>query len=1080
MRLALGVCGALSLLLPSALQDSPRATIPLAATPAFPTPPTTDDPPAGLTRDDWSQIRHAVRASGYHASRVSKPGEVLALQAANREQAYRTTFRPEGIEIVPRSQAEASWRLGVSVVAYGYEGDVRPIEAAAPQASKDRVEYRRGALTEWYVNRPAGLEQGFELEEPQPRRPGPLVITMTVRGDLDVSTGDDGASFANRSGETLVRYTGLKAWDAEGRPLESRLETENREVRLVVQAEAARFPVTVDPIFIHEAQLFGHSDVGQKGAGFGFSVSLSGDTVVVGEPFRDTGDLDAGAANIFVRSGTSWTLQQKLLASDGDSGDGFGHAVSISGDTIVVGAPLYDDAPMVNEGRAYVFVRSGATWTEQQKLVASDGAAADFFGNSVSVSGDTLVIGAHRDDVTGVSDAGSAYVFVRAGATWTEQQKLLASDGVSSDFFGASVAIDQDTVVVGAIRDDTAGGVDTGSAYVFVRSGTAWTEEQKLVASDGMPGDFFGGSVAVAQDTVVVGEFSGHTHSGSAYVFVRSGSTWSEQQKLVASDAMPGDGFGNSVSLSGDVAVIGTPFDDQPSGPNGGSAYVFDRVGTTWSEQQKLLASDGTASDRFGFAVSIDGNTVVVGVSAADVPGGANAGSAHVFVASGGLWAEQQKLLVPETATVNDEFGHSVSVSGDTVVVGANDDDTPAGADAGSAYVYVRSGTTWTEQQKLMASSGAYGDNFGASVSISGDTVVVGAPSDFFAGGPGSAYVFVRSGTTWSQQQKLLASDGEVGEEFGISVSISGDTVVVGAYHDNTPAGSHAGSAYVFVRSGTTWSEQQKLLASDGAGGDLFGFSVSIDGDTVVVGAMDDDTPAGTGAGSAYVYVRTGTAWSEQQKLMASDGAPEDFFGESVSLSADTVVVGAYLDDTPAGSSAGSAYVFVRSGTSWTEQQKLVASDAAQNDAFGVSVSVSGDVAVIGVPFDDTPGGFDAGSAYVFVRSGSTWTEQQKLLAPDGAVQDYFGYSVSASADTVLVGASSDSTPGGTDAGSAHVFGDGSAYDGIRRGHLRRRGLGTGPLLLQRIDSDGKTVPQDSADAGTRPFHSLLEPQPKH
>jgi hypothetical protein len=263
-----------------------------------------------------------------------------------------------------------------------------------------------------------------------------------------------------------------------------------------------------------------------------------------------------------------------------------------------------------------------------------------------------------------------------------------------------------------------------------------------------------------------------------------------------------------------------------------------------------------------------------------------------------------------------------------------------------------------------------------------------------------------------------------------LSVSVSGDTAVVGADHDDTPGGEGAGSAYVFARSGTTWTQQQKLLATDGTASDSFGVSVSISGDTALVGAYLDDPPSGTDAGSAYVFVRSGTTWTEQQKLLAPDGAAGDNFGNSVSVSGDTALLGAYKDDG-GGADAGSAYVFVRSGTAWTQQQKLVASDGGQFNAFGVSVSVSGDVAVIGVPYDNTPL-FDAGSAYVFMRSGSTWTQQQKLLAPAGAEQDYFGYSVSVAANTVIAGAPSAFGPG-----SAHVFGEGIKRRS-RRHHDRR------------------------------------------
>jgi len=649
-----------------------------------------DDLPAGLTRADWSQIRRAVQESQYHASRVAKPGEAPALQAPNRRQSYGTTFRREGIEIVPRVPG-ASWRLGISVTGYGYEGDVRPLEPVEPQALKERVEYRREAVTEWYVNRPEGLEQGFELEEPTSRRGRPLVIAMAVQSDLDVSVSADGASFSDSSGQTHVRYTGLKAWDAEGRPLRSHLGAVGRALHLVVEAQAARFPVTVDPTFIHEAQLFGYGDsIGQAGAEFGWSVSVSGNTAVVGAHLDDTpGGVNAGAAYVFVRAGTSWSEQQRLLATDGTDFDFFGASVSVSVDTVVVGARS-DDTPAPDAGSAYVFVRSGTTWTEQQKLLASDGAASDLFGVSVLISGDTVVVGAYADDTPGGVNAGSAYVFVRSGTTWSEQQKLLASDG-ANDLFGISVWVSGDTAVVGASFDDTPGGVNAGSVYVFVRSGTTWTEQQKLLASDGAAGDFFGSSVSVSGDTVVVGAYvddtPGGVNAGSAYVFVRSGTTWTEEQKLLASDGAANDLFGYSVSVSGDTAAVGAHLNDTPAGPDAGSAYVFVRSGTTWTEQQKLLPSDGTAGDNFGYPVSVSGDTVVVGTSEDDTPGGMDAGSAYVFVRSGTTWIEQQKLLAPDGAAT-DRFGTSVSISGDTAVVGAIFDDTPGGVDAGSVHVF--------------------------------------------------------------------------------------------------------------------------------------------------------------------------------------------------------------------------------------------------------------------------------------------------------------------------------------------------------------------------------------------------------
>ena len=392
----------------------------------------------------------------------------------------------------------------------------------------------------------------------------------------------------------------------------------------------------------------------------------------------------------------------------------------------------------------------------------------------------------------------------------------------------------------------------------------------------------------------------------------------------------------------------------------------------------------------------------------------AAAASFSVFAA----FSEQAKLTANDGATF-DFFGWSVDISGDTALVGAPQfGPQVTGVGPGAAYVYVRSGTTWTQQAKLTASDGAVGDFAGISVAISGDTALVGASSADDAGiASGAAYVFVRSGTIWTEQAKLVPGDAATGDLVGFSVDLSGDTAVVAARGDDD-AGNFSGSAYVFVRTGTTWTQQAKLTASDAAGFDFFGSAVAISGDTIVAGALGDDD-AGSVSGSAYVFVRSGTSWTEQAKLTASDGAAVDIFGSSVAINGDTAIAGARLHDD-AGTNSGSAYVFVRSGTTWTEQTKLVPSDAAANDFFGFLVAISGDTAVVGAPLDDDDGS-SSGSAYFFERTGSTWTEQSKLTTSDAASNDQFGWSVAITGDTAVVGAVTDDD-GGDDSGSAYVF----------------------------------------------------------
>jgi len=275
-----------------------------------------------------------------------------------------------------------------------------------------------------------------------------------------------------------------------------------------------------------------------------------------------------------------------------------------------------------------------------------------------------------------------------------------------------------------------------------------------------------------------------------------------------------------------------------------------------------------------------------------------------------------------------------------------------------------------------------------------------------------------------AEQAILHASDTQVSDVFGYSVSVSGDTLVVGAHYEDGGAGDlirSAGAAYVFTRSGTTWSQQQILHASDKQADDYFGISVSVSGDTLVVGAAYEDGGAGDpvrNAGAAYVFTRSGTTWSEQQKLLASDKQADDFFGYSVSVSGDTLVVGAYFENGGGAIDTGAAYVFTRSGTTWSEQQILHASDAQATDLFGFSVSVSGDTLVVGAPLENGGGAINTGAAYVFTRFGATWTQQKILHASDKQADNWFGSSVSVSGDTLAVGAPYEN--GG--AGAAYIY----------------------------------------------------------
>lgn len=340
---------------------------------------------------------------------------------------------------------------------------------------------------------------------------------------------------------------------------------------------------------------------------FGRGISISGNTAVTGGVKGNS-----YAAFVFVRSNTTWLLQTVLIPSDADPNVPFGYYVYIEGDTIAVNGIK----------STYVFTRTDNIWTEQAKLTANDGVA---MGTSVAISGNRIIVGAAADR----NSSGAAYIFVRNGSVWTQEARLTDNEPNGSDFFGTSVGISGDTVIIGAKFDQIGSVTGPGSAFVFARNGSNWIQQAHLSPSDGMRADQFGASVAIEGDTVIVGAIGGQLNSiGGAYIFVRNGTTWTQQTKLARSDAEPGEQFGSSVDIEGDTVIVGAVNDRIGANSGQGSAYVYTRTGNVWTEQSKLIASDGKADDRLGFSVAISGGVAIVGVTPF---GRTERGSAYIF-----------------------------------------------------------------------------------------------------------------------------------------------------------------------------------------------------------------------------------------------------------------------------------------------------------------------------------------------------------------------------------------------------------------------------------------------------------------
>lgn len=536
----------------------------------------------------------AVEAARYAAKPdAATPGVHLVVNAA---QGLRARVTPDASTV---SSGASEVRMALTGIGYGASlASVRAlgstVDGARVAIQKETNSAGRVAVEEWWVNRPAGLEQGFTVtERPDMGAPGePLRMTLAVTTNLTARALPDetGLEFVDGAGRQALRYDHLVVLDALGRTLPARMRLADGVLTLEADDAGATYPLTIDPTFTQQAYL----KPSNTGAGdqFGLSVAVSGDTVVVGAAGEDSSATGvdgsesndsapgAGAAYVFVRHGVTWRQQAYLKASNAEAGDSFGGSIAISGDTVVVGAMSersnasgvngnQSDNTGVGSGAAYVFVRNGTTWVQQAYLKASNPNAYDSFGRSVAVAGDTVVVGAAGEDSSGMgvnadqsdngaSSAGAAYVFVRDGVTWSQQAYLKASNTGRSDGFGSSLAVAGDTVVVGATGEASgATGVNgtqsdnsavyAGAAYVFVRNGVTWSQQAYLKASNTDALDRFGRSVAVAGDTVAVGAYlegSGATgvngtqsdnsayRAGAAYVFVRSGTTWSQQAYL--------------------------------------------------------------------------------------------------------------------------------------------------------------------------------------------------------------------------------------------------------------------------------------------------------------------------------------------------------------------------------------------------------------------------------------------------------------------------------------------------------------------------------------------------------------------
>jgi hypothetical protein len=570
-------------------------------------------------------------------------------EVANPRQKLNARFGSRGLEV----QAEST-RFGMSVRGYGYGTALTHVRQARPIAASNHVEYRRGSFTEWYVNGPMGLEQGFTLS----RRPGKangrmLTITLGLSGNLKAVADSSGTSLklSRSMGDAVMRYAGLTALDASGKELAASLRVDDRELRLEIDDSSARYPISVDPTISNFTLT---ASDGVSGDIFGYSVAIVGNTVVVGAAATTVnGNQYQGTAYVFVKPTSGWanmTQTAELTASDGQGGDNFGRSVAISGNTVVVGSPQATVNGNQDQGAVYVFVKPAKGWNDMHqtaKLVASDGVSFAYLGTATAFSGNTIVAGAQysSDQDPG---PGKAYVFVepiKGGWTnGTQTAELTASNGAPYDYFGYAVAVDSNTVIVGG---GLCGGECPGTAYVYVEPASGWanmTETAQLTPSDGGGEDFFASSVSTNGSTTVVGApYHEFDEAGAVYVFVESAGGWVNmtQTAELTVNATTSQCLGSSVSISGGVILAGADCVHDSTG----AAYVFVKPANGWENSStfalKLSIPFKYQWDHFGASVAISGKVGVIGASYAPTSPPCQAGKCEPGPGEAFLFTEQ-------------------------------------------------------------------------------------------------------------------------------------------------------------------------------------------------------------------------------------------------------------------------------------------------------------------------------------------------------------------------------------------------------------------------------------------------------
>ncbi len=718
------------------------------------------------------------------------------------------------------------------------------------------------------------------------------------------------------------------------------------------------------------------------------AIAIDGDTLAVGAP-RDLVGLynGEGSVYVYVWVESAWQLQAKLVTQldVGEVGtSAFGFSLALKDDTLIVGAPYASVGPP-SSGAVFVLDRSGSDWTLSSTVTASDAEIGADFGAAVAFDGDTLVVGATKYS-SSTQQPGSAYVFSRNAGSWQEQAELVSSDGGWGDSFGERVAVHGGRVVVGAPRKMIDTNQAQGAAYIFSDAPGSWQQEARLVDAQGVAGAEFGAALGLNGETILVGApnnpVNGASAAGSAFVFQHDNGSWNLLQRIDSPD-LPSSNFGQSIAINESVALIGSP---NRSVSNPGTVYAYEVQ--NWNPVGEVTPTSGHNDVGFGYVLALDELRAAVSTYVFQSP---IRGRVYSIRQQQGGWVEESSVDAGPGVSET-RLGEAVAIDGNTALVGVPGATVNGNVLQGEVQVYVRDDQGWAITQRLVAMDGAINDGFGSALALDGDTAVI---ANFYSG-LGAVYVFVRTANGWEQQAKLTPLN-PANDSFGQSLALFGDTVVVGARQRTTAAGE-TGAVFVFGRSDGMWMQRMVITPNDAGVGDLFGSAVSLYRDTLLVGAPFHDNAGNPNQGAGYVFELHEFNWTQRAKLVAA--GPSSFVGRSAAMNGDTAFLGSNAPTTNGGRDL--VFAFTVANNQWVGLGPVMDGDMPATGFFS-PLAFNGERLLIGGPI-----GAD-GTVGVFRRSGMIWQLEKQLLAREGRDFDGFGRAIAMDADTALVGAPTDS-----------------------------------------------------------------------